>query len=313
MSAISKQQRVKGQTFFAEAEKTLAKKTWFSSSTETKNEEAAELFEKAANAFKVGGCHSDAGDSYSRAADIYRDKLNNMGEASKCMSNAGACYRKSDPKAAIEKYQSAVSLLCDAGRLTQAAKLSKEIAELFENDEADGDEGDGTNVTLAIENYEQAAELFGMENGKSQRSQCMAKVAELCSAALEPPDLLRASGIYDELGQGCLESNLLKFNAKGYFLQAIMCHLANGDSIGASQALSRYESLDYTFGESREGKFCAQLIECVENFDSEGFAQACFEFDRITKLDPWKTSMLVKVKRSIESEGGADEDDVDLT
>ena len=89
MSAISKQQRVKGQAFFADAEKTLSKKTWFASAAEAKNEDAAELFEKAANAFKVGGCHSDAGDAYSRAADIYRDKLKNMGEASKCMSNAG--------------------------------------------------------------------------------------------------------------------------------------------------------------------------------------------------------------------------------
>jgi len=295
-----------------EAEKTLSKKTWFASSTESKNEEAAELFEKAANAFKVGGCHADAGDAYGRAADIHRDKLNNMGEASKCMSNAGACYRKVDPKAAIEKYQSAVSLLCDKGRLMQAAKLSKEIAELFENDEAD-DEGENTSVILAIENYEQAAELFASENANSQRSQCLAKVAELCSAALEPPDLLRAAGIYDELGRNCLESNLLKFNAKGYFLQAILCHLANSDSIGASQAMAKYESLDYTFGESREGKFSRTLIDCVEGFDAEGYATACFEYDRITKLDPWKTSILVRVKRSIEDQGGDDEDDVDLT
>lgn len=295
-----------------EANKKLSKKTWLASSTETKNEEAAELFEKAANAFKVGGCHAEAGDAYSRAADIYRDKLGNMGEASKAMSNSGACYRKVDPKAAIEKYQSAVSLLCDNGRLMQAAKLSKQIAELFETDETDED-GDHTRVTLAIENYEQAADLFATENANSQRSQCLAKVAELCSAALEPPDLLRAAGLYDELGRSCLESNLLKFNAKGYFLQAVLCHLANADSIGAAQSMSKYESLDYTFGDSREGKFSRNLIDCVEGFDAEGFATACFEFDRITKLDPWKTSILVRVKRSIDDQGGEEEDDVDLT
>jgi alpha-soluble NSF attachment protein len=57
------------------------------------------------------------------------------------------------------------------------------------------------------------------------------------------------------------------------------------------------------------------LIECVEGFDAEGFSTACFEYDRISKLDPWKTSVLVKVKRSID-DGGDDEDDdddVDLT
>ena len=59
-----------------------------------------------------------------------------------------------------------------------------------------------------------------------------------------------------------------------------------------------------------------RLIECVESYDPEGFATACFEYDRITKLDPWKTSMLVKIKRTIEGEGEAGlggDDEVDLT
>ncbi len=207
-------------------------------------------------------------------------------------------------------------MLIDAGRLTQAAKLSKECAELFENEDVSTEGGEKSSVVLAIESYEQAAELFGMEDSKSSASTCLAKVAELCSAALDPPDLLRAAKIYEDLGRRCLDSNLLKFNAKGYFLQAIFCHLANNDAVGAGQALQRYEGLDYTFGEAREGKFCRRLIECVEGFDAEGFATACYEFDRISKLDPWKTSMLVKVKRTIEDEtgGGAGEgDDVDLT
>lgn len=191
--------------------------------------------------------------------------------------------------------------------------MSKEVAELFENDEVSGEEGKST-VVLAIESYEQASELFGMENSNSQASQCMAKVAELCSAALDPPDLMRAAKIYDTLGKNCLDNNLLKYNAKGYFLQSALCHLANNDAIAASQSLQRYESLDYTFGESREGKFARQLLDAVEGFDTEGFATACFEYDRISKLDPWKTSILVKVKRSIDDDGGdGGDDDVDLT
>lgn len=213
----------------------------------------------------------------------------------------------------MHAYQSAVSLLTDAGRLTQAAKLCREVAELYESEEIT-DTGGKSSIVMAIESYEQAAELFEMEDGKSTASQCQAKVAELCSAALDPPDLLRAAQIYDELGRKCLDSNLLKFNAKGYFLQAILCHLANSDAIGAQQAMQRYEGIDYTFSESREGKFCRQLVDCVEGFDVEGFGTACFEYDRISKLDPWKTSMLVKVKRSIQDDaGGEDEDDVDLT
>lgn len=214
---------------------------------------------------------------------------------------------------AVASYRSAVALLIDVGRLTQAAKLCKECAELFETEEVEM--GEKSHVVLAIEAYEQAAELYGMEDSKSAASGCLAKVAELCSAALEPPDLTRAATIYDQLGRNCLDSNLLKFNAKGYFLQSILCHLANNDAVGAEQALGKYEGVDYTFGESREGKFSRQLVECVEGLDAESFATACFEFDRISKLDPWKTNMLVKVKRSIQDDAGEgdEDDDVDLT
>lgn len=223
----------------------------------------------------------------------------------------GSSYKKVNSAEAVKAFRKAIGIYLDNGRILQAAKTAKETAEIFEED----DLGDNTeNIKLAVESYEQAAEFFTMENQKSQGNQCMAKVAELLSAAMDPPDFIRAANIYDGLGKNCLESNLLKFNAKGYFLQSLLCFLASGDSIGASQALNRYDAIDYTFGESREGKFAASLLSCVENLDPEGFATACMEYDRITKLDPWKTSILVKIKRTI---GGgmldSDENDVDLT
>jgi len=312
---MAKKQKEKADNFIQEAEKCLskAKSAWFSSSKERKIEEAAEIYEQAANAYKVGGLNHEAGDAYMKAGELHRDKLSNMNEASKDFQNAGNCYKKSNPSDALSAFQESISILTDAGRITQAAKLAKECAELYENEEVNEEEK--SSVVLAIECYEQAADLFSMEEAKSSTSQCLAKVAELCSAALEPPDLIRASQIYDDLGRKCLESNLLKYNAKGYFLQATLCHLANGDAIGASQAIQRFEGQDYTFSDSREGKFCRRLIECVEGFDAEGFSTACAEYDRISKLDPWKTSMLVKVKRSIQDDAGDAEegDDVDLT
>ena len=219
----------------------------------------------------------------------------------------GSCYKKCNPTDAVNAYKQAVSLYIDNGRITQGAKLSKEIAEIYENEQVDED--GKSYVVLAIESYEQAAELFGMEDSKSNASQCMGKIAELCSAALDPPDFLRASGLYNDLGRRCLDSNLLKFNAKGYFLQAVFCHLASGDAVGASQALDKYENLDYTFGDSREGKFARALTESVEGLDVEGFSTACFEYDRISKLNPWQTAILVKIKRSIDEGGDGDDDD----
>jgi alpha-soluble NSF attachment protein len=92
MSAIAKQQKVKGEAFVSEAKATLAKKTWFSSGTEQKNEDAAELYQKAANAFKVGSYFTEAGDAYAQAAAIYKGALKNGIEASKCMTESGWCH-----------------------------------------------------------------------------------------------------------------------------------------------------------------------------------------------------------------------------
>jgi len=297
----------------SEAKSTLGKKTWFAASTEQKNEDAAELFEKAANAYKVGGFLSEAGDAYSKAAGIFQDKLKNAMEASKSLTNAGHCYKKTEPEKGINAFRESISILCDNGRLTQAARLAKEVGDLFENDESDET---GESVKLAIESYQQAADLYDMEQQKSQSNQCLVKVAELASAALNPPELLRAAELYEKLGTACLDSNLLKYNAKGYFLQSVMCHLANQDSIGASQAMNRFSSLDFTLRESREGKFGQQLIDCMDGMDPEGLATACFEYDRITRLDPWKTTILLSIRRSVDGDGdgGDDEEgDVDLT
>jgi Soluble NSF attachment protein, SNAP len=64
---------------------------------------------------------------------------------------------------AVQAYEAAISLLTDAGRLTQAAKLCKECAELFETaDEMVAAAADSNStISNAIQFYEQASELYG--------------------------------------------------------------------------------------------------------------------------------------------------------
>lgn len=88
MSALAKSQKKKAADFTSQAEALLNKKSWFSS-TERNHEDAAELLLQAANAFKVGGLSQEAGDTYVRAGDLYRDSLKNPAEASKSFSQAG--------------------------------------------------------------------------------------------------------------------------------------------------------------------------------------------------------------------------------
>lgn len=88
MSAMAQAQKAKGEAYAAEAEKFLIKKSWFGS-TSRNHEDAAEAYEKAANAYKVGGLNTEAGDAYMRAAAIYSDKLSDLLAASKALNQAG--------------------------------------------------------------------------------------------------------------------------------------------------------------------------------------------------------------------------------
>lgn len=45
------------------------------------------------------------------------------------------------------------------------------------------------------------------------------------------------------------------------------------------------------------------LSEAVENGDQEAFADKLFQFDQLSKLDKWKTTLLLRIKNSIEEAG----------
>lgn len=63
--------------------------------------------------------------------------------------------------------------------------------------------------------------------------------------------------------------------------------------------MQKYSNQDVTFASTREAKFVNALLEAIEAGDLEAFTAAVFEFDQITKLDNWKTSILLKIKKEI--------------
>ena len=76
------------------------------------------------------------------------------------------------------------------------------------------------------------------------------------------------------------------------------------DPVTARRNLTKYERQDVTFESTREAKFAKALIEAIEAGDTEAFTGAVFEYDRISKLDNWKTAILLKIKRTIQEEPG---------
>ena len=79
-------------------------------------------------------------------------------------------------------------------------------------------------------------------------------------------------------------------------------HVGMQDTVTAKRNLSKYESLDTTFSSTREAKFVNFLIQAIEDGNVQSFTDAVFDFDQVTKLDNWKTSILLKIKKGIDAE-----------
>jgi len=61
-------------------------------------------------------------------------------------------------------------------------------------------------------------------------------------------------------------------------------------------------SQDPAFGSTRECKFVNAIIDAIQAEDQQVFTGCVVEYDQVTKLDNWKTAILLKIKRTIEGE-----------
>ncbi|RQX71727.1 soluble NSF attachment protein [Toxoplasma gondii CAST] len=108
--------------------------------------------------------------------------------------------------------------------------------------------------------------------------------------------------------------------AKDFYLKALVLLLSSGDAVSAQIALERYVARDPRFEGSREGRLATALVAAMQEGDAEAFTAALDDFDRISKLDPWKIHFLLKAKRRLMhgDEGGdhvgiGDDGEVDLS
>lgn len=73
--------------------------------------------------------------------------------------------------------------------------------------------------------------------------------------------------------------------------------------VGTSRALESYKEQDPTFTATRECQLLGDLRESVEQGDQEVFADKLYQFDQMSKLDKWKTTLLLRVKDAIQEVG----------
>ncbi|KAG2371555.1 Alpha-soluble NSF attachment protein [Vigna angularis] len=264
----------KAEEFEKKAEKKLSGWGLFGS----KYEDAADLFDKAANSFKLAKSWDRAGGTYLKLANCHL-KLESKHEAAQAHVDAAHCYKKTNINEAISCLNRA------------------EIAELYESEQ---------NIEQALVYYEKSADFFQNEEVTTTANQCKQKVAQF-AAQLE--QYQKSIEIYEDIARQSLNNNLLKYGVKGHLLNAGICQLCRGDIVAITNALERYQELDPTFSGTRECRLLADIAAAIDEEDVGKFTDAVKEFDSMTPLDSWKTTLLLRVKEKLKAKE-LEEDDL---
>jgi len=282
-------QEAQADEIVAKIEKKLSTYSFFNRMS-SKLEDAEEDYQKAANLYKVGKAHGKAGETFKKLADVHV-KLDQKYQAATAYTDGANAFKKAmNTAAVVECWDEAVDLYTDQGKFTNAAKVLKFKGEHLD---ADGDtEG-------AIQAYDTAADFHAGESAESQANGC-----RLLSAALYGlnENYKKAIEIYEKVGMDSLDNNLTKFNAKVYFFKAGLLTFATGDVVLAERNVTKYSDWDVGFTTQRENKLLMAILGSFQENDIDQFTQAVAEYDAISKLDNWTTTILLRIKTALKAQ-----------
>ncbi|XP_006659269.1 alpha-soluble NSF attachment protein 2 [Oryza brachyantha] len=283
----------RGDDFEKKAEKKLSGWGIFGS----KYEDAADLFDKGANSFKLAKNWSRAAQVYIKIANCHL-KGDSKHEAASAYVEAANCYKKFSPQEAAQALNQAVNLFLEIGRLNMAARYSKDIGEIYQQEQ---------DLEKASDYLERAADLFDSEGQSSQSNSIKQKVAEIAAQLEQYP---KATEIFEAIARQSINNNLLKYSVRGILLNAGICQLCRGDAVAITNSMERYQDIDPTFSGTREYKLLSDLAAAIDEGDVAKFTDAIKEFDSMTRLDPWKTTLLLRAKNELKKK---EDDEDDLT
>ena len=264
------------------------------SSKDTREEEAIDLLNSAANIYKIRKDWENAGTIYEEIAGLEVQQGSNTAYVQ--YQNAAHCYSFVDKKKQNLNIDKAIESCEKTGKYMQAGKIAKQIAsELEEN----------LDYTNAIDKYKKAAEYFNLDNQntKSLQQQCLLKVADLMCITNHKDMFSEAPKIYEKIGMQYLTVPLLKSSAKDMFFKNVMCHIAKKDEVTAEINLKKYLLEDPTFDDTRDSKFLKAVIKCITDpTDVEGFRKEVQTYKTVRELDKWKLNMFAMAVKNIEKD-----------
>uniref|UniRef100_A0A7N5ZZ03 N-ethylmaleimide-sensitive factor attachment protein, alpha b n=1 Tax=Anabas testudineus TaxID=64144 RepID=A0A7N5ZZ03_ANATE len=278
----------------AEAEKKLKSSQSFFGSLfggSSKLEEACDMYVRAANMYKMAKNWCAAGNAFSQAAHLHL-QMQSKHDAATNFIDAGNAFKKADPQEAINCLNRAIEIYTDMGRFTIAAKHHITIAEIYETELVDIDK---VRWFVILPHHGKSLLLIFLF---SSANKCLLKVATYAAQLEQYP---KAIEIYEQVGTHAMDSTLLKYSAKDHFFKAALCHFCV-DMLNAKLAVQKYEEMFPAFSDSRECKLLKKLLDAYEEQNVDAYTDSVKEYDTISRLDQWLTTMLLRIKKTIQED-----------
>ncbi|CAE8584904.1 unnamed protein product [Polarella glacialis] len=166
-----------------------------------KYDEAIEIYQQAANQFKLAKLWQEAGNCFVQCA-YCADKSGSKSDEANFLTEAGNVLKKISTVGAVENFEKAIGIYSASGRFQQAGKLLMSIAELYEAERLQHKE--------CKEFYKRAAEMFELDDhGKSNFTKCNLKYAEY---AAKDGQLEEAIRIFESEGLACRSGANVEIN-----------------------------------------------------------------------------------------------------
>lgn len=241
---------------------------------------------QAGNLFKIEKQYIEAGKVFEKAAAT-QIKAESPDEAGNSYVEAFKSYKSESPKDAARVLKEAIKIFTTRGQFRRAANFKLDLGEIYE------DLGDLPEATV---HYEQAGDWYSSDQAQALANKAYIKAADLSALS---GNYIQAAGLFESVAKKSLNNNLSKWSLKDYFFKSVLCYLAGDDVVAGSKSLDKFVDWEPSFQQTREFGLLNDLIQAINDRDGQAFADKLYDFDQFSKLDKWKTTILLKIKNSI--------------
>ncbi|KAJ1401134.1 Tetratricopeptide-like helical domain superfamily [Sesbania bispinosa] len=223
------------------------------------------------------------GSKYEDASDLF-DKSANSYKLAKSWDKAGSTYMKlANCNLKLESKHEAAQAYVDAAHCYKKTKINEAVSCL---DHAVNIFCEIGRISMAARYLKEIAELYESEQNIEQAVVYYEKSA----------DFYESEEVSTSANQ--CKQKVAQFSAQ-----------LEQDVIAITNALERYQELDPTFSGTREHRLLADIAAAIDEEDVAKFTEVIKEFDSMTPLDSWKTTLLLRVKEKLKAKE-LEEDDL---